>query len=72
MRMYEDLKRLLVNLEPPRTHYIPYDTLEKALSGDKNTSAYYMLLNGVWDFKYYEADALEENEIVFTDSLPVP
>ena len=39
MRMYEDLNRLWVNTEPPRSHYIPYESLEKALCGDKNASA---------------------------------
>ena len=46
MRRYEDLTRIHENTLPPRAHYIPYDTLEKALKGDKAASAYYKLLNG--------------------------
>ena len=38
MRKYEDLTRIYENVEPGRTHYIPYDTLKKALAGDKNSS----------------------------------
>ena len=39
MRRYEDLTRIHENTLPPRAHYIPYDTLEKALKGDKAASA---------------------------------
>ena len=56
MKLYEDLTKLQVNCEEPRTHYIPYDTLEKALCGDCEKSAYYKCLNGRWDFEYYDSD----------------
>lgn len=56
MRKYEDLNRIHENTLPPRTHYIPYDSLEKALKGEREESAYFKLLNGVWDFKYYKRD----------------
>ena len=46
MRKYENLKFIHENTLPPRAHYIPYDTLEKALQGQKAASAYYKLLNG--------------------------
>ncbi len=72
MRMYEDLSRLFINTERPRSHYVPYDSLEKALAGEKTASAYYMLLNGTWDFRYYEKDDLAESEITYTDTIPVP
>ena len=52
MRKYEDLTRLHENREAPRSHYIPYDTLQKALEGNPEKSAFYMLLNGEWNFKY--------------------
>ena len=39
MRSYEDLKKFKINAEKERTHYIPYDTLEGALEGDKNKIA---------------------------------
>lgn len=35
MRNYENLTRIHENTMPPRAHYIPYDSLEKALKGDK-------------------------------------
>ena len=46
MRNYENLKRLHENTLAPRAHYIPYDSLEKALDGDKSKSDFYTLLNG--------------------------
>ncbi len=45
MKIYEDLTKLQVNCEEPRAHYIPYDTLEKALRGDRKKSMYYKCLN---------------------------
>jgi len=35
MRYYESLKKFSENREPQRAYYIPYDSLEKALKGDK-------------------------------------
>ncbi len=75
MRAYERLDRISENRLPQRAYYIPYDSLEKALAGDKNQSAYYRLLNGNWDFCYFERDAdvpAEPDRIEKWDSLPVP
>ena len=72
MREYENLNQLHTNREPARTHYIPYDSFEKAVRGERSESAYYQLLNGVWDFKFYERDIDEEETIQYTDSIPVP
>lgn len=72
MRRYEDLKRIHENTMPPRAHYIPYDTLEKALAGNKEASAYYRLLNGIWDFKYFARDIDCPGEITDWDQVAVP
>ncbi|MBP3359842.1 MAG: glycoside hydrolase family 2 [Clostridia bacterium] len=72
MRKYEDLKKVAENREKERTHYIPYDTLEKALKGDKNSSKYYMLLNGDWDFKFYERDVDYTGTVDSWDKTDVP
>ena len=42
------------NREPQTAHFIPYDNLNKALRGIYSSSENYMLLNGVWKFKFYE------------------
>ncbi len=56
MRKYEDLNRIHENTMAPRAHYIPYDSLKKALKSEKAASAYYRLLNGEWDFAYFSRD----------------
>ncbi|MBQ7793653.1 MAG: glycoside hydrolase family 2 [Clostridia bacterium] len=72
MRKYEDLKYIHENTLPPRAYYIPYDTLEKALSCDKSSSEYYTLLNGEWDFKYYSRDIDYRDTDVNWDKIQVP
>ncbi len=72
MRYYEDLKKISINREPTRAYYIPYESMEKALKGKKEQSKYYRLLNGIWNFKYYERDIDVEKEINDWDVIPVP
>ncbi len=72
MRNYENLERIHENTLPPRAHYIPYDTLEKALKGEKSASAYYKLLNGEWDFRYFARDIDCPEEITSWDKVLVP
>ena len=75
MRHYENPGIFSENRMPQRAYYIPYESLEKALAGDRHTSAYYTLLNGDWDFAFYERDFdLPEDvkDIPFTATIPVP
>ena len=72
MRIYEDLSRIHENALAPRAHYIPYDSLEKALAGDKSASEYYTLLNGSWDFKYFTRDIDCPEKITEWDEVKVP
>ena len=60
MRFYEDLNHISENRLPQRAYYIP-----------ENNGAY-MLLNGEWNFKYYDADFKEEKDIKNWDVIPVP
>lgn len=72
MRKYENLKLLHENTLKPRSHYIPYDTLEKALCGDKSQSDIYTLLNGEWDFAYFPRDIDCPDNIAVWDKVKVP
>lgn len=72
MRIFEDLSRIHENTLPPRSHYIPYDSLEKALAGNKNRSAFYTLLNGEWDFRYFSRDIDCPDVINAWDKVNVP
>ena len=72
MRRYEELKSIHVNTLAPRAHYVPYDTAEKALAGVKEASAFYKLLNGEWQFKYFSRDIDCPNVITEWDNIAVP
>ncbi len=75
MRPYENLYQFFENRMPQRAYYIPYESLSKALKGDRYESGYYRLLNGNWDFSFYEKDFLlpeDLTDIAFTDTIPVP
>lgn len=52
---HKDLKTLHVNTLKPRAYFIPYDSLEDALSGDRNNSYYLTNLCGTWSFKYFDS-----------------
>lgn len=60
MRFYEDLTRISENREPQRAYYIP-----------ENKGAY-TLLNGEWEFKFYEKDYEESKIEKAWDKIPVP
>ncbi len=72
MRKYENLSEINENTMPQRAYYIPYDTLEKALSGEKVKSDYYTLLNGEWDFCYFAKDVDCPEKISKWDKVKVP
>ena len=72
MRQYERTDMTSQNREKPRSYYIPYDTLEKALAGDRTKSAYYKLLNGVWDFAYFKSEYDIPEKITAWDKTDVP
>ena len=72
MRFYEDLSKISKNREAQRSYYIPYDSLEKALKGDRAESAFYNCLNGDWNFKFYERDIDVPEKIDSWDTIPVP
>lgn len=72
MRIYEDFKKTSENRQPQRSYYIPYDSPEKALAGNKEQSAYYTLLNGRWNFAYFKRDIDVPEKIKFTETIDVP
>lgn len=72
MREYEGFDKSGENREAQRSYYIPYATLEQALSGMRSESPYYTLLNGDWSFKYFERDTDVPDIIDEWDSIPVP
>lgn len=49
---WENLSVLEINREDARMEFIPFETLNQALSGDKTNSPWYLLLNGDWKFNW--------------------
>lgn len=72
MRQYENPDFIQENCEAQRSYYIPYDSLEKALAGKKEDSAYYRLLNGEWKFRYFKRELDVPESITEWDTIPVP
>lgn len=71
-KIYEDLSHTQINTAPLRSYYIPYDTLEGALKGNPKNSKFYKLLNGLWDFTYYNYDFEENYSSGITGKINVP
>ncbi|MBR0535702.1 MAG: DUF4981 domain-containing protein [Clostridia bacterium] len=76
---HKNLENLHVGTEKPRAYFIPYDSLEDALSGDRNKSYYLTNLSGEWKFKYFESFEDFDYEICESDfdttsldKVPVP
>ena len=72
MREYENILKTSENRLPQRAYYIPYATLEQALEGKREKSPYYKLLNGDWDFAFYERDIDVPKVIEKWDTIDVP
>ena len=52
---YENLKVLHENTMPDRAYYIPSDKRQDDLVEHREYSARFTLLNGEWDFCYYDS-----------------
>lgn len=79
MNIYENPQIQSENREKPHSYFIPYHSLKAALSGKKEKSGYYKLLNGDWSFMYFERVCdvsdelfLEDYQTDDTDTVPVP
>ncbi|MCY0879672.1 MAG: DUF4981 domain-containing protein [Firmicutes bacterium] len=48
----ENPQKFSVNLEPPRSYFIPYHDVDTALSNTRGLSTRFHLLNGQWKFYY--------------------
>lgn len=61
-KFFEDPKTLHVNTMDNRAYYIPYPTIDETLSEDRMYSKQFQLLNGQWDFEYFNSiyDVTEE------------
>ena len=72
---WESFDVLEQNREKERAYYIPYQTQQAALDSARGQSSLYRLLNGDWDFEYFESVHDINGEVCdleLGDKLPVP
>lgn len=74
-RYFEDPQTLHVNTTPHHAYFIPFSSTESAVKKTREFSPYFTLLNGEWDFAYFESYTHLPQDflpISFTDKIPVP
>ena len=54
-KYYEDPTTLHVGCEEPHAYFIPYLNEDNALTKPREDSKYFQLLNGEWDFRFYNS-----------------
>lgn len=69
---YENPEIFEVSRVPSHSYMIPYKSEETALGMDRNKSENFTLLNGEWDFKYFESLVDLKWDIEDWDKIPVP
>lgn len=63
---------LQMGREKERAYFIPYESQEKAFSGDRDGSDFCRVLNGEWDFRFFAAYYDVPDEITEWNKIPVP
>ena len=74
-RYFEDPQTLHVNTTPHHAYFIPFSSTESAVKKTREFSPYFTLLNGEWDFAYFESYTHLPQDFLhfsFTDKIPVP
>lgn len=69
---FENPKVVSRNREKSRSNYTPYESLAAALAGDREKSEQFYLLNGQWDFKYFDAYYKVPKKIEDWEKIEVP
>ena len=54
-RYFENPQTLHVNTTPHHAYFIPFSSAESAVKKTREFSPYFTLLNGEWDFAYFES-----------------
>ncbi len=69
---WQDPHFLHMGTDAPRSYFVPYADRKSALTMDKSKSEFYTLLNGVWDFAFFEKYYEMPRVIKKWDKIPVP
>ena len=68
---FADPTVLHVGCEAPHAYFIPFDTREGALGGNRNESAFFKSLVGTWDFRFFPSpSAVADLDFAAIDALP--
>ncbi|WP_443091389.1 glycoside hydrolase family 2 TIM barrel-domain containing protein [Basfia succiniciproducens] len=72
---FQNPQILHVNATPHHAYFIPHDSVESAVKNPRESSAFFTLLNGEWNFQYF-ASYYDLTEDFLTrhlpDKIPVP
>ena len=71
---HEDPEKLHVNTEPNRNYFLPFSTNSNPFE-EREKSKYFLLLNGTWNFRFYNSFLdIEDNFLGtdFTETITVP
>ena len=74
-RYFEDPQTLHVNTTPHHAYFIPFSSTESVVKKTREFSPYFTLLNGEWDFAYFENYTHLPQDFLhflFTDKISVP
>lgn len=73
---HKSLGVLHENVLPDRSYYVPYESAESALKGERNESKFLQMLNGEWGFGWYPSEKqlpdITSPEYVPPEKIPVP
>ena len=67
MNIYENPLVLHENREKEHAYFVPFHSMPSAITRKKENSQYYKLLNGEWDFSYFER-CMDVPETIFAEN----
>ncbi len=76
-RYWDDPQKIHINALPPKAYLIPFQDQMSAEKNERETSAFFTLLNGNWNFSYYDSvldieESFWNRSIETMNTLPVP
>ncbi|OOF80398.1 glycoside hydrolase family 2 TIM barrel-domain containing protein [Rodentibacter caecimuris] len=72
---FQDPQILHINTTPHHAYFIPFDSVESAVKNQREFSAFFTLLNGEWDFAYFDRYIDLPKDFLhfaFSEKIPVP
>ncbi|OOF43664.1 beta-galactosidase [Rodentibacter rarus] len=72
---FQDPQILHINTTPHHAYFVPFDSVESALKNQREFSAFFTLLNGEWDFAYFDRYVDLPKDFLhfsFSEKIPVP